>query len=469
MSKSRDLLKNTFIIALGKLSTQLLNFFLIPLYTRYLSPRDYGQVDLILTYGYLLAPLLTIQLEMGAFRYLVDARSNTNEKINIISTTTKIVSSILAIFVVASLALGSFFHLNNALLITLHITAFTLTGLFLQYARGLGKIKIYTIASALTGLSTVLLTVLLVVLRGKGMQGILLTSVLSNTITSIFLFKYLNLMSYIKKASTSLSTRVDLIKYSLPLIPNAVSWWVISVSDRTIVTLILGLSANGIYALSNRFSAIYTSLFFIFSLSWTESASLHIISSDRDNFFSQVANSTAKFFGALCVVMISITPFIFKYIAGEQYREALRYIPILLVSAFLNSIVGIYSGVYIAQKMTKQVARASMSAAVINITLTLVLVPIIGIYGAATATLVAYLVIAIHRHFDINKTIPITYEPLLLVKIIAILTLVIALYYSNNQWANISGVILSFVSVYYIDKSIPKRIIVLIRKSLKNA
>ena len=76
MSKASSLAKNTAILALGKLSSQLIGFLLLPLYTYYLSPAEYGFTDLIVVYISLLVPALTLQMEMASFRYLVDARKD---------------------------------------------------------------------------------------------------------------------------------------------------------------------------------------------------------------------------------------------------------------------------------------------------------------------------------------------------------------------------------------------------------
>ena len=85
MSKASSLAKNTAILAVGKLSSQLIGFVLLPLYTYYLSPSEYGFVDLVMVYIALLMPALTLQLEMASFRYLVDARKSESERTRVVS------------------------------------------------------------------------------------------------------------------------------------------------------------------------------------------------------------------------------------------------------------------------------------------------------------------------------------------------------------------------------------------------
>ena len=79
-SKNKELLKNTFIIFIGKFCTQFISFLLVPLYTKYLITSDYGYVDLILTYISLILPIVILRSDSSIFRYLIDERDNKKER-----------------------------------------------------------------------------------------------------------------------------------------------------------------------------------------------------------------------------------------------------------------------------------------------------------------------------------------------------------------------------------------------------
>ena len=85
MNKKKELAKNTIIIFLGKVCTQLISFLLLPLYTSYLITEEYGFVDLVTTYVTLIVPIITMELEMSVFRYLVDCRKDKDEKKRVFS------------------------------------------------------------------------------------------------------------------------------------------------------------------------------------------------------------------------------------------------------------------------------------------------------------------------------------------------------------------------------------------------
>ena len=432
MSKQTDLLRNTFIISLGKFSSQFVSLALLPLYTVFLLPKEFGVVDLVITYVTLFAPILTLQIEMAAFRFLVEARENELATKETISNITQITLSLMTIFIFAYLLVGQLIDIDYSILVLINICTAMTANLFLQIARGLGENKLFAIASTLTGIMMFIFTVLSVVYLKAGANGALFSLALANLSCSIYLFFRLKLYSQINLKYGTRSLKKKLLSYSLPLVPNGLSWWIINASDRTIISLTLGLAVNGVYAVSNKYAAIFSSIFFIFSMAFTESASVHIDAPDRDEFLSETNAASLKLFGALGLVLIAIAPTVFSLAIGPEFQEATKYIPILIVAAFFNAVVGTYSAIYVAKKMTKQVAATSIAAAVINIVLTVGFIKIIGVWAAALATAAAFLAMSIFRHYDLKKYVTITYENGLIFKIIAAYCLVIGLYYIKS-------------------------------------
>ena len=76
MNQKKQLMKNTIIIAIGKLSTQIISYLLLPLYTSQLDPSEYGNYDFVCTLSLFLCPIITLLMEESMFRYLIDADSN---------------------------------------------------------------------------------------------------------------------------------------------------------------------------------------------------------------------------------------------------------------------------------------------------------------------------------------------------------------------------------------------------------
>lgn len=456
MNKKKQLAKNTMIIFLGKVCTQLISFFLLPLYTGYLATSEYGKVDLITTYVTLLVPLITLELEMSIFRWLVDSRKDKDKTKELISNNFSVLGIGLTIFTILYLIVTSFWHLEYRWLILVDIIICTISGNFLQIARGFGKTVDYSISCILTGLTTILSNIVLIVFMGMKADGMIISMALANGVCSLYLFLRLKLYKMINPKLTNKKLIKEMNAYSIPLIPNGVSWWIVNVSDRTIIKVVLGSAANGLYAVSNKFPTILSSLLGIFNLSWSESAALHIDSPDRDEFFSDICNTVVKLFTSLGVGMIACMPFIFPILINFKYDEAFYYIPILVLGSVFNVLICLYSAIYIAKKMTKQVASTSVIGAIINILINVVLIKYIGLYAASISTAISYFVMMIYRHIDLKKYINIKFEKNLLLKTILIYTFAIIIYYQRNILFDIISLIIVVIYCFSLNKNLLK-------------
>ena len=452
MSKKTALMKNTIIIFCGKVCTQLISFFLLPLYTGYLATKDYGIVDLITTYVTLLVPIITLELEMSIFRYLVDSRGKDKEIKKLMSNNFYVLLIALSIFTLAYIIVTHFFKFDFRWLILIDIIICTLSGNFLQISRGMGRTIDYSISCIITGAFTIVSNIFLIAVLRLGAMGMIISMALANGLGALYLFVRLKLYKLINFKLVDKKLIKEMYRYSIPLVPNGVSWWIVNVSDRTIISWVLGAGANGLYAVSNKFPTILSSLLGIFNLSWSESAALHINSPDRDEFFSDISNTVTKLFTSLGVGMIACMPFVFPLLINSKYNDAFNQIPILVLGAVFNVVICLYSAVYIAKKMTKQVATVSIIGAIVNILVNVLFIKYIGLYAASISTAISYFIMMIYRHIDLKKYINIKYEKGLVIKTILIFTFSIILYYQKNLILDIINLLVVVIYAIIMNK-----------------
>lgn len=285
MNRNKELAKNTVIITLGKVCTQFISFFLLPLYTALLTTEQYGAVDLVSTYVQLLLPIVIFQIDQAVFRYLIDKRKDLESETELISSTLAFAFLQFILFTLLFSIILICFKIPYGWFLYINVLAASLSSIFLQIVRGIGDNGSYAIASFLAGFFAVLLNVVFIAGLNMKAEGMMLATFLSNMICTVYIFFKKHIYRYISLKKISVQQIRKMLGYSLPLIPNALSWWVVNASDRSIVLLFLGTSANGVLAASHKFSTMFTSIYNIFSLSWTESASLHLKEADGEAFF----------------------------------------------------------------------------------------------------------------------------------------------------------------------------------------
>lgn len=467
MNKKKQLAKNTIIIFFGRVCTQLISFFLLPLYTSYLATKEYGTVDLIQTYVTLLVPIITLELEMSIFRFLIDSRKSEKETNKLISNNFFILGISLSIFSILYIIVSSFVTIPYRWLILVDIIVCVLSGNFLQVARGFGKTLDYAISCILTGLTTVISNIILICFVHMQAEGMIISMALANFICSLYLFIRLKLYSKINFKIVDFKQIKEMYKYSLPLIPNGISWWIVNVSDRSIISIVLGASANGLYAISNKFPTIISSLTGVFNLSWSESAALHINSSDRDEFFSDITNTVVRLFMALGVGMLACMPFVFPILIDVKYNDAYNYIPFLVLGTVFNVAICLYSQVYLAKKLSKQVASTAIVGAIINILINVIFIKQIGLYAAAISTMISYFVMMVYRHFDLKKYVNIKIEKKLIIESIIIYTFTLLIYYQKSIILHVICLLIVCIYAFITNKDFLKSSYLTVVKKIK--
>lgn len=467
MNKKKQLAKNTIIIFFGRVCTQLISFFLLPLYTSYLATKEYGTVDLIQTYVTLLVPIIPLELEMSIFRFLIDSRKSEKETNKLISNNFFILGISLSIFSILYIIVSSFVTIPYRWLILVDIIVCVLSGNFLQVARGFGKTLDYAISCILTGLTTVISNIILICFVHMQAEGMIISMALANFMCSLYLFIRLKLYSKINFKIVDFKQIKEMYKYSLPLIPNGISWWIVNVSDRSIISIVLGASANGLYAISNKFPTIISSLTGVFNLSWSESAALHINSSDRDEFFSDITNTVLRLFMALGVGMLACMPFVFPILIDVKYNDAYNYIPFLVLGTVFNVAICLYSQVYLAKKLSKQVASTAIVGAIINILINVIFIKQIGLYAAAISTMISYFVMMIYRHFDLKKYVNIKIEKKLIIESIIIYTFTLLIYYQKSIILHVICLLIVCIYAFITNKDFLKSSYLTVVKKIK--
>ena len=451
--RNKKLLKNTLILSIGVFCTKIINFLMVPLYTRWLSQESYGQFDLLITYITLLLPIITLSCGEAVFRFLIDKSDETERKKNIVSTALAIDIVGLTISIIIILISYKAFNLPIDILIyfLILLSVETIYDFNLMICRGLKKINLYTISGVLYILCMTIFTVINLKVFNMDLKGIILGYILGYTVSTIFLIIKGKTYSYINIKSVKKTELKKMLKYSLPLIPNSISWWIVNVSDRTIITVILGTTANAVLAVANKIPNICSTFFHVFHISWQENASETVNDEDVNEYYNSIYNKVIITMASICLVILSLNYFVFNFIFSTNYFEAFYLTPILIFSIFVSMIAQFLGGIYIANKESKKNGFTTMIAALSNLIIHIILINYIGIFAATISTLCSYCILYIIRYIDVRKKyeLKISIKSKLLTILFVFFTV---LSYINNIYLYIVLFIISSVVFIYINK-----------------
>lgn len=454
MSREKNLAKNTAILAIGQLSSKIFTFLLLPVYTSLLSPDDFGTIDALQTVISLALYFVTLQIENAVFRFIIENRTNKENQISYVTSAGVVLLAMAGTSTIVIGVINSLYMIPYVILVTLSLWTQSLYLFVSNLARGLGKNTDYSITSFVVTVSSLIINIVLIVGLKIGAVAILVALAFSNLIGFCWLFLRLHIWQLIKFSTVNKMKIQEMLRYSLPLIPNAISWWIANTSDRLIIICFLGTAFNGIYAAANKIPTIYTTIFTVFNTAWTESVSLAINDSDRDTYINSMLNSGFKLFSFINMGIIVCVSVSFKWLIGEQYTEAYNHIFILLVAIFINSMCSLFGGVLGGLKNTKVIGWTTVVGAIVNAVINFSLIQSIGLYAASVSTLVSYLIIYIFRFSAVKKIVQIRISKKYLLQCGAMLLLVAGGYFYRKVIINSVVLIVLIVWGVYQNKSI---------------
>ncbi len=456
MNREKKFIKNILIYSIGDFGSKILGFLLLPFYTFYLSVNDYGYFDLITTSFMLLSPLITLQITDGLYRHLLEATDKA-QKDAVISRSLGIIIRNLIVFNLICIFVFIFTNFKFQYLILTQLNLAVISSAWMQISRGLKRNLEFSIAGMITTGLTLICNIILIGLFTLRVDGLIIANMISTMFTLFYLEIVIKVRKYITLKKENFGMDQILLSFSLPLVPNALGWWMMNVSDRYILNYYEGMAANGIYAIANKFPAMIIMVNSIFNLAWQESSIMEYNSLDRDQFFSKMFNQYMALQFTLTFIVLAFTRLFMSYWVNAHFGSAWRYVPFLYFGALFLSFSSFYGTGYLCAKETKGAFSSSAFGALLNIMLNLIGVPHIGIQGAGLSTMIAFLamwvwrIIQTRKYFAIHIDIP----KFLLLSTISIG--MIGLYYTNVFYIRILTVLFSLVLFAIFNKNIIRK------------
>lgn len=405
MAKNRSdyLIKNTIIFTMGNLGSKLISFFLVPLYTYALTATEYGVVDLIVTVGTVAVPVLTLNISEAVMRFALD-KDVDKKKI------TQIGTGILIIGMLLGLLIFPICHSFNKIsqyseFVYFYVVALSMSQLYLCDLRGKELLVYYSIGNVLNTFFIAALNILFLVVLKEGIEGYLKAYIIANTLTAIYAIVVGKGYKSFNFSEIDKGLLARMAKYSIVLIPNSFMWWIMNSSDRIMVSSMISVAANGIYAVSYKLPTLVSTLTTIFNQAWSYSAIREEGTADESEYNNKIFK---VLIGIVMLTGIGILtfakPFLSVYVSKEYYI-AWKYMPFLTVGCVYLTMASFMATSYTVHKDSFGYLFSGMFGAIFNIVMNFILIPLIGVYGAAIATCISYILVFVFRLFHTRKYI----------------------------------------------------------------
>ena len=391
MNPYRNLISNTALFGLSTFGARFLTFLLTPFYTRVLSSAEYGVTDLLLQTGNLIIPIASVGIANAVIRYGLE---QTSDKCSVFTTGLLVTLAGFFLLLLAAPLLDRIAFLSGYLwLVLLYVLAANIHSVCNQFARTMGHVRLFALDGVLRTVLTIVFNILLLAVFPMGVTGYVLANVLADGITTVFVFLRAKQWRHLRLSAVNRRDTVRMLRYSAPLVPNNLCGWIISISDRYLIALLVGNAATGIYAVANKIPTILLTVANTFSSAWQLSALSEQPKAEKERFFSNVFTVYSAIAFVVASGVILTAQISTRLLAAPDYYEAWRYVPVLTLATTFACLGSFLSSIYMVELRSTATLVTTLLGAVCNLVGNFFLIQRWGSMGAAISTLVSYLLI----------------------------------------------------------------------------
>lgn len=440
IEKIKELTKDTAIYGISTIVGRFLGFFLVPFYTNVINTHDYGIYSNIYAYLAFLNIVFIYGMDSAFMKY--SSLNDGKEKKKIFST------AYLFVFL-TSIGLALFLLLlktplshvmeisdsySNLYYYLIFILIFDTLALVpfanLRLERKAGKFTSIKLANIILNLA---LNFILVLKYKLGIEAIFIANLIASAFSFVVLAPEI-FKSLVLKIDKELLKKY--LKFGLPYLPASLAATVVQVIDRPVVLAMTNESTLGIYQANYKLGIFMMLFVSMFQYAWQP---FFLNNAKEKNAKELFAKILTLFIIISSLIWIVLTLFVEdfarfeflpgKSIIGKEYLSGIAIVPIILLAYLFNGIYyNFQAGIYIEEK-TKYYPYVTGVGALANVVVNILLIPILGLIGAALATLASYIIMAAGLYYFSQKYYPIKYEFKKIFKILTAIFVTGILYY----------------------------------------
>ena len=384
MGKYKTLGQNTLYSFIGAFGNKMIGFLMLPFYTKWLSPTDYGTTDLITVYASLLTSAVTLSMHEAIFVFPLNQKFQKQKEYFSTALASSVGSIIITLLVFFLLSLiGGYLAWKGAFFDNIWSIAFLFSTSYLQtlsqqFCRAIDRMKVFCLSSLLYAACTAIFALLLI--PYFGLFGFIWSVGLSNIVAFLYSAFGVKVYKYISVRAVLVSRWMEMEKY-------------------------LGLSAIGIFAVANKFPTVVSAVLGIFSNSWQISVLQEFGNKTFKEFYSRISLIYIPLLVLVSCLLALISEWLIMSFIDEKFYEAWKYVPIISLAIVGMGLGGFVGGIFAAVKKSKYYLYSSIFGGVATLVFNILLIPYFGLWGAAVSFSLSHFAICLVRVYYSSRFI----------------------------------------------------------------
>lgn len=449
MNQIKKIIKSSLTYFLGNVSSNLVSFFLLPIYTTFLTAAEYGAYDITRTYITFFSSIIFMQIPTVILRYMYDyddkSKPITNAFLILLSSTVLSFSTVFLICI--------FFDIKYSFLIAFFSLTESYSGYYGYVARGLGYNKLFAFSGFLSTVINAIVNILLIICFGFDYSSLFISYIMGTIVQCVLIEIKVHPNKYFKKEKIEIDLIKDMLKFALPFSLNICAYWFLNSYSRIIISSQLGVTQNGIYAVATKFTVALNLVSSCIILAWQElSFKVGAEMKEREQISSYYtkANMFYMIIMTLCTILIiPAVKIIFPFMVNGEFLNGEKILPIAILTTLLNIYSSFLTSVFSSIKKNNALFLSTIIGAIINIILAHILITKYQLVGVTIANLLGFLVNVIMRLAILNKLIKLKINIKILVFSLITIILSLIIFYYFNIFTNLIWIV-SIIMLYIL-------------------
>jgi len=424
-------LKKVFSYAIGNGLSKFIAVIILPIYTNYLNPEEYGKVDLAYYTVSIIVSFIFMECWTALLRFIYDEYTEKNKQ-KVISNIVVLTLILLIPYVILQYIISMFIASEFAFLSCLYGIFYMFLQILQMYARAIKKSKEFVISGVINSLVQLIVAYVMIVHLKLGSATVLIAPAIGSMLACIYLIYITKCLKDISFRNVDKAFLKKICIFCIPLAFNSIAFWAMNNINRYFAAYFLGYDASSFVSIASKLTMVITLAASVYSLAWQENAFENANNDDKNSLYTKMFSIYIAIFSIVTSFAIIFVKVIFPIIIGQEYSEALTILPTYFIAVYFSGISAFLGQIFGAEKKTMTLLTSTIIGTIVNVLIVVVLINKIGIMIIPIGSLIGYLSCVIMRYYNLYKIVNIRFNIIDILKAITIILISFIMFYCQQ-------------------------------------
>lgn len=396
-------LKKMFSYGVANLLSKFITFLILPIYTRWLSPDDYGQADLAYSMAGILVSLVFMEIWVALLRFVAE-KHDSEKDISSICTVVFCISLVLILpYILFQSIAGVFIGPQYTLCACLYGVSHYYKNTEQYLVRGRGHSRVFIISGLITSIGQLIIAYVLVKNLGYGANSILIAPAVGNVLAILFMEACTRNYKLIDRKTFDKTVARNIVLFAAPLSVNSLAFWAMNNINKFFAAAYLGYRESGFITVAAKLTMVLSLITSVFTLAWQESTFESSGDKNRGIKYREMSIAYLYVFTIGTILFMLMIAVIFPYYIGEEFYDAYSIVPFYFGAVYFSGLSAFFGTIFGAEKLTNKLMLTTIVGMVVNVLLVFATITSIGLMVIPICAALGNFACMLSRYRTISK------------------------------------------------------------------